>query len=355
MRQPLSRTKQPKINPASINNILLIRLRRIGDVVMTTPALSALRQRFPHAHITYIIEAPYKELVEDHPALDKVIILPRHLSPSAFLSCVTSIRKKKYDILIDFHGGPRAFLLTFFSRARIKIGYKLKYKHFFYDIALPRKPEKGYFHSVENHMNLVNALDKSSLPPPSLQLPEPREEEKARITSFLQKNSLHNTRIIVFHIGAGNKFREWGIPHQRELIQLLSRIPETAIIMVGAVEDKEIEASLLETNSDSLYSLIGKLNLRELQALIAQAALFVGPDSGPMHIAAATNIPIVALFGPTLPAHFAPWKANAIILEKDLDCRPCRQIECISQDYRCLQSITAEEVYQACRQALSIL
>ena len=320
---------------------------------MTTPALQSLRQRFPRAHITYIIDEPYKDLVEDHPALDEVISLPRHLSPAAFLSHVASLQKKKYDVLIDFHGGPRAFLLTLFLRARIKIGYRLKYKHFFYDITLPRKPEEGFYHSVENHMNLVKALERSSAPPPPLQLPVPRETEIARITAFIDKNSLQQSRIIVFHIGAGNRFRDWGLIHQRELIHRLTRLPETAVVLVGGTEDMEREAGLLEEFRDvRLYSLIGKLNLRELQALIAQSALFVGPDSGPMHIAAVTNTPIVALFGPTLPAHFAPWKAQATILEKDMECRPCRQIECITDDYRCLQGITPEEVYAACRQAL---
>jgi ADP-heptose:LPS heptosyltransferase len=93
---------------------------------------------------------------------------------------------------------------------------------------------------------------------------------------------------------------------------------------------------------------VSKFNLREIKELISRSSLFVGPDSGPMHIAASTSTPIVALFGPTLPAHFAPWQGIAHLIEKEFDCRPCRQRQCIYEDFRCLKSIKPEEVYEAC-------
>jgi heptosyltransferase-1 len=97
-----------------------------------------------------------------------------------------------------------------------------------------------------------------------------------------------------------------------------------------------------------ILSLVSRLNLRELRELISRASLFVGPDSGPMHIAATTSTPIVAYFGPTLPAHFGPWMAQSTLLEKDFDCRPCRQRQCVHEDFRCLRTISPEEVYNAC-------
>jgi ADP-heptose:LPS heptosyltransferase len=103
-----------------------------------------------------------------------------------------------------------------------------------------------------------------------------------------------------------------------------------------------------------VVSLAGRLNLIETRELIGRAALFFGPDSGPMHIAAATPTPIVAVFGPTLPAHFAPWKAEkrSLILQKDLECRPCRQRVCLTADFRCLRMITSAEAAQACAKSL---
>ena len=153
---------------------------------MTTPAVSALKQAFPQSHISYIIGEPYLELVEGNQNLDELIVLPEKLGAIDFLRFIRRVRKNKYDVVIDFHGGPRAFLITLFSRARLKIGYTVKYKHFVYDIKVPRKPDKGYLHSVENHLNLVRALGINPDPIPPLNLPETTEAEKSRVSEFLQ-------------------------------------------------------------------------------------------------------------------------------------------------------------------------
>ncbi|MCK4557156.1 MAG: glycosyltransferase family 9 protein, partial [Candidatus Aminicenantes bacterium] len=123
---------------------------------------------------------------------------------------------------------------------------------------------------------------------------------------------------------------------------------QVKIVLIGAAEDNKAEKEILKKSKDSILSQVGKLNLREVRELISNSSLFVGPDSGPMHIAAATSTPIVALFGPTLPANFAPWQAKASYVEKKLDCRPCKQRRCIHEDFRCLRNINPEEVYQAC-------
>ena len=133
-----------------------------------------------------------------------------------------------------------------------------------------------------------------------------------------------------------------------QLTNLLAQQPDVKIVLIGTSEDQKAEEEILKKSTASLLSLVGRLNLREAKELISHSSLFVGPDSGPMHIAASTSTPIVALFGPTLPAHFAPWQAEALVVEKELDCRPCKQRNCIYKDFRCLRNIEPEEVYQAC-------
>ncbi len=348
MRRPLNPREKLKIDPSRIQRILLIRLRRIGDVVMTTPAITTIREGFPSAKVTYVIDDPYRELVEGHPALDRIIILPEKLGVREFLDHIRRIRQDNYDVVIDFHGGPRAWLLTLFSGARLKVGYKIKHKSFIYDITLPREPEKGYFHSVENHINLVKALGLNPLSSPPMSLPPSKKSELDKIQRVLQENALENTKIIVLHISAGNAFRDWGTERLVRLIGLLSQTSRVRIILVGSSEDLQAEQEITEACEASLISMVNRLNLWELRDLISVASLFVGPDSGPMHIAATTNTPIVAYFGPTLPAHFGPWKARSTVIEKDFDCRPCRQRQCIHKDFRCLRTISPEEVHEAC-------
>jgi len=348
MRQPLSQRGRQRIDPSDIKKILIIRLRRIGDIIMTTPALSALRKGFPNAFISYVVEKPYRELVEGHPELDKVIVLEKKQGARDFFRLIRSIRKEKYDVVLDFHGGPRASLITFFSKAKLKIGYRIKYRNFIYHIKLARKPETGQLHSVESHINFVRALGVDIKSPSPLNLPHARKDEAEKVEKILKENGLEGFKIITIHIGAGNEFRDWGTDNWIELIDFLAQRNDVKIVLIGANEDKEAEKEILKRIKGSTLSQVGKLNLREVRELISHSSLFAGPDSGPMHIAASTSTPIVALFGPTLPANFAPWQAIASLIEKKYDCRPCKQRECVYKDYRCLRSITPEEVYQAC-------
>ncbi len=344
----MSRKERPRTEPSTVNKILLVRLRRIGDVVMTTPAVTAIKKSLPQASLTYIVEEPYRRLVEGNPRLDCVISLPPDQRLLDFLGFIRRLRRLKYDALIDFHGGPRASRIAFLARARMKVGYKLRYKNFIYDIRLPRSRKNGYFHSVENHLNLVKALGIAVSEPPPLELPTARPEEKERIDAYWAENDLEEKKAVVLHIGAGNAFRDWGAENLAALAGLLAGRSGVRVILVGSAGDKAREEEILGTVRQPVLSLVAALNLIELRELLGRAALFVGPDSGPMHIAAAVGTPIVALFGPTLPENFAPWQAKATLIARDLDCRPCKQRRCVTGDFRCLRSILPAEVYDAC-------
>ncbi len=321
---------------------------------MTTPAISGLKEKIPHASLTYIVEEPYRQLVEGNPSLDEIFVLPAHQKKREFLRSLFQIRRRRFDAVIDFHGGPKASWITIFSGARWKVGYKSKYKSFIYDATVPRKKASGHFHSVENHVNLIRALGVrvDSIPP--LFLPQPEDKEKEKIERLIRENNLEDVSLIILHISAGNEFRNWGLRNIITLINLFSPHRKARVILVGSEKEKKIEREIRKSSQAEFLSLVGNLNLRELREIISRASLFVGPDSGPMHIAASTSTPIVALFGPTLPENFSPWKARAVILEKDFSCRPCRQKHCVYEDFRCLRSISPEEVYQKCLNFLSI-
>jgi heptosyltransferase-1 len=342
----LNLKEPPKIDPRSLNKILFIRLRRIGDIVMTTPALEVVNKSLPEAEISYIIEAPYKTLLEGHPCIDNLIVIPEGLKTRDFISFLKDIREQTFDAVLDLHGGPRASWITLFTKSNIKIGYKIKYKSYIYDIRIPRSYENKNIHSVENHINLVKALGLSVKNIPHLSLPEATPSEKERVAQYLAFFTKTNNKIVVLHISAGNIFRDWGQENLFKLLDLFTQGPESAFILIGSIED-QIRADEVEKKAAvPVLSLCGKLNFRELKEVIHRSSLFIGPDSGPMHIAAATSTPIIAFFGPTLPAHFSPWKAEAKILSRAYDCIPCKQVNC-RYNFRCLSSITPEDVYNA--------
>jgi ADP-heptose:LPS heptosyltransferase len=352
----LSPTGRPKIDIAP-RKILLLRLRRLGDIVLTTPAITLLKRAFPSASLTYLVEEPFRSLVEGNPHLDRIIAIPAKQPASGLIRLIRSIRRDGYDTLLDFHGGPRASWITLLGGAKLKVGYAIKTKGFLYDVRVPRSGSTGPVHSVENHVNLVRALgvriDPAGIPP--LCLPEPSAADKSRVSALLAAGlgpEPDAVRFAVLHIGAGNRFRDWGAENLAALAGFLVREAGVRVALIGSEGDRPIEERILADVPDGLLTLAGRLSLMEMRELIRRAALFAGPDSGPMHVAASTPAPVIAWFGPTLPAHFAPWRPDGgrtVILERALDCRPCEQRSCVTADDRCLRAIAPREVFEACR------
>ena len=380
MRPRLSPTGRQRADSPP-RKILLLRLRRLGDIVLTTPAVTLLKRAFPAASLTYLVEEPFRRLVEGNPHLDRVLAVPAKQPAAGLLRLIGSLRRERFDAVVDFHGGPRASWITLLGGAKLKIGYAIPGKGFLYDVRVPRTGPGGPVHSVVNHANLVEALirvhsrptDASAVPP--LLLPEPTQAEKDRVSELLKEQyaASHSSAeisrgpraresdpharpgapaLVVLHIGAGNRFRDWGEENLAALLSLFGRDPRVRVALIGSAGDRDRESRLSAGAPGTALSFSGRLNLIEVRELIRRAALFAGPDSGPMHIAASTPVPIVAWFGPTLPAHFAPWRPDGgrtVILERGLACRPCDQRACLTSDYRCLRDITPEAVTEACR------
>ena len=343
-------------------SLLLIRFRRIGDIVLTTPSITLLRQRFPDACLTYLVEEPYRRLVEGHPDIDRVLAVPAGQSRREFIGLIRAIRRERFDILLDFHGGPRAAWITLGSGALLKIGHAIQGKGFLYHKTAPRRGTDVPLHSVENHAGLIRAMgarfDRSDIPP--LTLPPAAPEEAVHVDELLLKAGIRGGRppLVVLHLGAGNAFRDWGADNEASLAAALLAAPGPVLALIGGETDRTRETEIAgHVSPERLLRLAGRLNLVEIRELISRAALFIGPDSGPMHIAASTSTPIIAYFGPTLPALFGPWRpgldpARTVIFQKSLDCRPCRQRECVTGDYRCLRTIAPADILAA---ALSFL
>lgn len=327
----------------------------MGDIILTTPALRALRTLFPEAYICYLVEAPYARLIEGNGLVDEVVVIQPRLGPTGLLAVIKKLREKKFDAVIDFHGGPRCALLVLASGSPVKIGYETKYKAWVYDYRVPRSYLSGPVHSVINHLNLIKMLNPEISEDYPLQVPPPKPEERRKIETFWQQLGLFSRRVVAVHISAGNRFRDWGKENLVTFLESLASLPEVGPLLIGSKEDKLREKEILQSLKKEVASLVGETNLGDLIAVLEKVDLFVGPDSGPMHLAAAVNKPIVALFGPTLPAHFAPWRARAIILEKPMACRPCRQRTCLEKNYSCIQGIRPEQVVKACLDLLGLV
>ncbi len=195
--------------PAGISRLLLVRLRQIGDVVFTTPAVRALRQRFPDAHISYLVEPAAAPVVAHNPHIDEVIIAPRTGGPSglgAEAALIRRLRAGSYDVAIDFHGGPRASLLTWLSGARVRIGYDTAGRGWMYTRRVDRPRELRARHSVENQWDLLAPFDIAPREPAAfpVEMPVAPSDATAVDERLARAGVPRGGRVIVMHVSAGN-------------------------------------------------------------------------------------------------------------------------------------------------------
>ena len=352
--------------------ILLIRLRLIGDVVFTTPAIGALRRRFPHSQISYLVEAPAEPVVRHHPHIDELIIAARPRGVARWpydLQLARRLRAARFDVAIDFHGGPRSAFLTWATLAPQRIGYALPGRRWCYTTRVPwTRSLVPPRHSVLNQWDLLTPL--------GVEAPD-RTRDAVTMNADLRAEASveHRLRaaaiadeapLIVIHVSAGNPFRRWPASSFATVAAELARDdPRRRIIITSGPSDAAAAEAVAEEArrlaGDAAASIVrtGEFDLSELRSLVGRAALYIGGDSGPLHIAATTRTPVVALFGPTLPERSMPWRdpnIGAVAIDAGpLPCRPCHQRHCVPGDFRCLTGISPNMVVSAARELLAPL
>ena len=350
--------------------ILLVRLRLIGDVVFTTPAIRALRRHYPDARITYIVEEEAAPVVRGNPHLDKVIVARSPHAPGrlrADISLIRELRRERYDLAIDFHGGPRSSIITWLSGAPKRIGYEVAGRSWMYTTRVPRPRALRPRHSVVSQWDVLLPLGIAP-PDPEVDVPEMPDDPvaSAAVARRLAAAGVTDRNpLIVVHVSAGNPFRRWPSVSFIELVcRLVSNDPKRRIILTSGPSDAAAAAAIardararLGAGDRPAILECGEFDLAELRALIARAALYIGGDSGPLHIAGTTSVPVVGLYGPTLPVRSQPFRGSRFISAAaevpGLPCRPCDQRRCEPGDFRCLTRISAGDVAALAERSLN--
>ncbi len=350
--------------------ILLVRLRLIGDVVFTTPAIRALRRHYPDAHITYVVEEEAAPVVRANPHLDEVIIVSSPHAPGrlrADLAVIRRLRRERYDLAIDFHGGPRSSLLTWASGAPKRIGYDVVGRSWMYTTRVPRPRTLRPRHSVVSQWDVLLSL---GIAPPdpeidATEMPEDPAASAAVLRRLADADVSPLNPMIIVHVSAGNPFRRWPSSSFVDLVCRLARKdPHRRVILTSGPSDAAAASSIAAQARSQLSGKereavvqCGEFNLAELRALIGRAALYIGGDSGPLHVAGTTGVPVVGLYGPTLPVRSQPYRSASLVnaaAEVDgLPCRPCNQRRCEPGDFRCLSGISAESVAALAERSLN--
>ncbi len=346
--------------PASI---LVIRLGAIGDVIRTLPAVSCLRRAFPEARISWAVEEPSRTLLEGDPVIDEVLVLRRKILSAALRlrdpagalghlrSYVGSLRERRFDWAVDLHGTLKSALLARASRARRILGFgpghTRELAHLLYSDPVPLPQRK--MSRVERALAVAEALgaDRSS---PRRILPV-REGAARAVRPFLEEEARKRPRVFIY---PGTSPAQ---AYKRYPADLLARAADRiagdsggSVILGWGPGEEGIANDLLRSMSRPAL-LAPPTRLDELAELVRGCDLFVGSDTGPLHLAAAVGIPLVALYGPTDAAVNAPYTDGpAASLTGDVACRPCRNRGCLNRS--CLRTIDPAEV---ARRALDLL
>ena len=294
-------------------NVLLIQLKRIGDLILTTPAIAALREKFPDASISLVVSATVKELLPAITGIDKVFEV-RGKTDDALDWIALSLGK--FDYCLDFTRNDRSSFLTFLSGARKRITSdhpqlrtKLRARSYNEFVEAP----VGFLHTVDYHLALLKPLGiENASRAIRLELPE---ETVANANELLGAAGV-NGDFVCFHPGSARAEKFWEASRWAEAIDHCARETGMKCILTGgrsAIEQGQIAAIKGSAKSKPI-DLSGKTKLLTLAALVRQARLVVTVDSAPMHFAAAWDTPQVVLFGPTNPFHWHPRSDVAIVL-----------------------------------------
>ncbi|MBI2841146.1 MAG: glycosyltransferase family 9 protein [Acidobacteria bacterium] len=333
--------------------ILALRFRLLGDIILTTPALRLLRDRFPNATIDYVAEPEFDEVLRGLPSIDEVVRYDRariknSVMGAAGIAFARSLRGRSYDVAIDLHGGPRSALQTLASGAPLRIGYSGPHGVFCYNSRIPRRPPGGRIHSVLQQLRLLAPL---GIHPgqriPCVEMAEPGGEAHERAERLVARARESGCEgIAAIHVPSANPFRNWGVERIAGVARGVAALGLRPVF-VGGADGESVYRQMVSRIGVQAVSLLAQTTPLELRAVVARSRVFIGVDSGPMHVAATTPTPIVAVFGPNVPETSGPWTDRATIVQEAVDCRPCDQSRCVYGDYRCFGRLDSDRIVGA--------
>ncbi len=333
------KTRELQIDPKGIKKLLIIRPRFIGDVLLSTPLVRALKAGLPGTKISYLAEKASLEVLKNNPYLDELITLERgNLADNLLM--IKNIRKRRFDAVIDTFGNPRSALLTLLSGAKVRIGWehrgrKYAYTHFVNSDGKPGDAIDTY-NRVGRLFGIINYEKTTVL---KLSINERKSADKFMKLSMFDSGK----PVIGIHPGASWPAKMWPAEKFAALADKLIAEGRQVIIFSGP-KDRVIGAKVLMLMEKKAV-FADNLPLRLFSAVVSRLDGFISNDNGAMHIAGAFNIPLVGIFGPGDPDVWFPYETKAVWLKKIMPCWPCRKDSC--NDLKCMKALGVKEVYSA--------
>lgn len=333
------------------DRILVIKLRYIGDVVLSLPVVLRLRDAYPKAHVTMLVNAGTESIVQGHPAVDEVLVVERaNLGRQWHL--IRELRRRHFDLAIDLTDGDRSAILSWLSGAYQRIGYnsESRWRGRLYNHIV--SVDAQGMHMIRYHLASTEALGLTGrAPAPSIPIVP---EAKIAAGRLLREANIDAKRpIVCLHPGARWWFKAWPTERFALLADRIQTHSNAQALFVGGGQDRPAGEKIAAAMSTPHHTVVGKTTLPELAAVFTSATLVISNDNGPMHMAAAVGAAVIGLFGPSDPAVWGPWGERHVTFYKHLDCRACFHPDCFRGEDNCMRRITVEEVWPAVQARLT--
>lgn len=332
-----------------VERVLVIRLRSIGDTVLATPSLAALRRQLPTAQIDILLEDWVAPLLEGFDTIDSVIAVGR--SGLERMRTARQLRRTKYDVVFNLHGGTTSTLFTRATGARHRVGYaNYQYANFYTDLLTSSADFWGRTptHSAEQQLALLGfvGIEVEDRPPSRLPIAAEalRSIERRLANSVLR---IPHSEFVLLHPSTAFVTKQWPAENFARLAEHLAERGLAAVAVASKSESGVLDE--LVTRSNVPVTTFDDLSLPEITALASRAKVFIGNDSGIAHMAAAVGTPTAVIFGSSNRDHWRPWgDAPSEIVFEEFDCQPCPGYRCeVFGEPRCILSIPPERVIAA--------
>jgi lipopolysaccharide heptosyltransferase II len=339
---------EPDIDWSSVRRILVVKLRSVGDTVLSTPSLIALRRHAPQAEIDILLEDWVAPVLA---GFDGVNVIPMGHGFGSRWRTAWELRRRRYDVAFNLHGGTTATFLTWTSGAKHRFGNASYQYSFLYNHLLSSPADfwgRDRMHSAEQQLALIGFAGVPVEDLPKTRLAVTNTGRTPRVREWLERGNY-----ALLHPGSAFETKRWDAGNFARLADILSE-RGLGVVVTTFENEADIRAEFARA-SGSQVKVFDDLSLPEVTALASGASVFVGNDSGMAHIAAAVGAPTVVVFGSSNRVHWRPWTdAPNEIVFNPFECQPCRSYSCETYgDSRCIHSITVEQVATAVERVLS--
>ena len=322
---------------------------------MTTPTIRAIRKGFPNAHISILSKPWVAPVFENSPHIDNLMIYDgkgRHKGISGKLRLARDVKKYGFDVAILLQNAFEAALITFLAGIPIRIGYNTDARRMLLTHAVSCTDEIKKQHQTQYYLNILNGVGmKTSNRDFSLKL---GQKDRLRAGQILMNQGItsHDKLVGINPSATFGPAKQWPLDRYAQLADRIHEHTNARIIIFGGPPDQRLGKDISRIMQHPPIDLSGKTSLGEAMALIESCALFITNDSGLMHVAAALNVPLIAIFGSTNPTTTGPLSSKSRVVQVPMECSPCLKPECPKGHLNCMDQIGVEMVFNIVKEIL---